>query len=190
MLSYPTKEAGDIAYEFDVLYKRGYVVTTPSCSGLEQVADKGFKVTELFKSDTIGSWNELETTDFVDDTVRLNPAIGEVEKSYPTIVALSRKVGNREQKILLTGDADCISNVELFKSREEIESGNFYIILGSLAWLSDGEAPVDVRRPKSIDNRLFLGKMGVKVTDILFKWFIPIVLLIGAIFVAIRRRGR
>ena len=47
-----------------------------------------------------------------------------------------------------------------------------------------------VRRPKSIDNRLFLGKTGVKVTDILFKWFIPIVLLIGAIFVAIRRRGR
>lgn len=82
---------------------------------------------------------------------------------------------------MILGDADCISNVELFKSREEIESGNFYIILGSFAWLSDGEAPVDVRRPKSIDNRLFLGKTGVKVTDILFKWFIPIVLLIGAI---------
>ena len=38
LLSYPTKEAGDIAYEFDVLYKRGYVVTTPSCSGLEPVS--------------------------------------------------------------------------------------------------------------------------------------------------------
>ena len=49
---------------------------------------------------------------------------------------------------------------------------------------------MDVRRPKSIDNRLFLEKMGVKVTDVLFKWFIPIALLIGAIFVAIRRRGR
>ena len=99
-------------------------------------------------------------------------------------------MGDREQKIVILGDADCISNVELFKSREEVESGNFYIILGSFSWLSDGEAPVDVRRPKSIDNRLFLGKTGVKVTDILFKWFIPIALLIGAIFVSIRRRGR
>ncbi len=45
----------------------------------------------MFTTDTIGVWNELETTDFIDDTVCLNPAIGEVEKIYNTVVALSRR---------------------------------------------------------------------------------------------------
>ena len=120
----------------------------------------------VLQTDTLGVWNELETTNFIDDTVRFNPAAGEIEQLYTTAVALARPMGDREQKIVILGDADCISNVELFKSREEIESGNFYIILGSFAWLSDGEAPVDVRRPKSIDNHLFLEKMGVPMYKI------------------------
>ncbi|MFR7812411.1 MAG: hypothetical protein ACLU4N_26020 [Butyricimonas faecihominis] len=62
----------------------------------------------MFKSDTIGSWNELETTDFVDDTVRLNPAIGESKKSYPRLWRYpGGKPGTKDS---LTGDADCISN--------------------------------------------------------------------------------
>ena len=189
LLSYPTKEAGDIAYEFDVLYKRGYVVTTPSCSGLEQVADKGFKVTELFKSDTIGSWNELETTDFVDDTVRLNPAIGEVEKSYPTIVALSRKVGNREQKILLTGDADCISNSE-FNRRVNVRTSNYTLITGSFFWLSDNEVPIDVRRPEFPDNGIYIGSVGEKVIKGIYMVIIPLLFMGLGIFIWIRRKGR
>lgn len=189
LLSYPTKEAGDIAYEFDVLYKRGYVVTTPSCSGLEQVADKGFKVTELFKSDTIGSWNELETTDFVDDTVRLNPAIGEVEKSYPTIVALSRKEGNREQKILLTGDADCISNSE-FNRRVNVRTSNYTLITGSFFWLSDNEVPIDVRRPEFPDNGIYIGSVGEKVIKGIYMVIIPLLFMGLGIFIWIRRKGR
>ena len=105
-------------------------------------------------------------------------------------MGLSRPLGDREQKIVILGDADCIGNAELFKPREGMENGNFYIILGSFQWLSDGEAPVDVRRPKAIDNKLFLGKTGVKVTEIAFKWIVPAGLLLLAIFVWIRRRGR
>ena len=45
-----------------------------------------------------GSWNELETVDFVDGKVALNAEAGEVEKSYPTALALSRKKGDREQR--------------------------------------------------------------------------------------------
>ena len=190
VMSRPTAGALELSYFYETMDSWKMSAVMPGVAGLKYAEDKGFKVTPVLQTDTLGVWNELETTNFIDDTVRFNPAVGEVEQLYTTAVALVRPMGGREQKIVILGDADCISNVELFKSRKEIESGNFYIILGSFAWLSDGEAPVDVRRPKSIDNRLFLGKTGVKVTDILFKWFIPIVLLIGAIFVAIRRRGR
>ena len=188
--SRPTAGALELSYFYETMDSWKMSAVMSGAAGLKYAEDKGFKVIPVLQTDTLGVWNELETTNFIDDTVRFNPAAGEIEQLYTTAVALARPMGDREQKIVILGDADCISNVELFKSREEIESGNFYIILGSFAWLSDGEAPVDVRRPKSIDNHLFLEKMGVKVTDVLFKWFIPIALLIGAIFVAIRRRGR
>ena len=190
VMSRPTPGALELSYFYETMDNWKMSAVMPGAAGLKYTEDKGFKVTPVLQADTLGVWTELETINFIDDTVRFNPAVGEIEQLYTTAVALSRPMGDREQKIVILGDADCISNVELFKSREEVESGNFYIILGSFSWLSDGEAPVDVRRPKSVDNRLFLGKTGVKVTDILFKWFIPIALLIGAIFVSIRRRGR
>ena len=190
VMAWPTPGALELSYFYENMKNWRQCAAMSGAAGLKYSTDKGFNVVPVLQTDTTGVWNEMETTNFIDDTVRFNPSAGEIEQMYTTVLALSRPMGDREQKIVILGDADCISNAELFKSREEIESGNFYIILDSFSWLSDGEAPVDVRRPKSIDNRLFLGKTGVKITDIAFKWFIPIALLIAAIFVAIRRRGR
>ena len=190
VMAWPTPGALELSYFYENMKNWRQCAAMSGAAGLKYSTDKGFNVVPVLQTDTTGVWNEMETTNFIDDTVRFNPSAGEIEQMYTTVLALSRPMGDREQKIVILGDADCISNAELFKSREEIESGNFYIILGSFSWLSDGEAPVDVRRPKSIDNRLFLGKTCVKITDIMFKWFIPIALLIAAIFVAIRRRGR
>lgn len=190
VMAWPTPGALELSYFYENMKNWRQCAAMSGAAGLKYSTDKGFNVVPVLQTDTTGVWNEMETTNFIDDTVHFNPSAGEIEQMYTTVLALSRPMGDREQKIVILGDADCISNAELFKSREEIESGNFYIILGSFSWLSDGEAPVDVRRPKSIDNRLFLGKTGVKITDIMFKWFIPIGLLIAAIFVAIRRRGR
>lgn len=190
VLAWPTEEALELSYFFETMKEWRMCATMPGSAGLKYVTDKGFTVTPILLTDSTGVWNELETTNFIDDVVRYNPEKGEVEQQYATVLGLSRPMGDREQKIVILGDADCISNVELFKPREGIEGGNYYIILGSFQWLSDGEAPVDVRRPKSTDNTLFLGKTGVKVTEILFKWCVPIGLLLVAIFVWIRRRGR
>lgn len=81
-------------------------------AGLAYTEDRGFKVTEILRTDTTGCWNEMETRDFVNDSVILNTAAGEVEAMYPVALALSRKVGDREQRIMILGDADCISNEE------------------------------------------------------------------------------
>ena len=209
VLSYPTKEADSIAYDFATMRRYEYVLVTESVSGLRQVADVGYVVTELFKSDTIGSWNELETTDFVDDTISLNPAIGEVERSYPTLVALSRQVGNREQRIILSGDADCISNSGLMGKKAGIRSSNYTLIMGGFFWLSGNEAPVDVRRPRPSDNKIYIttssGVGMVKWSLVLIyittssgvgmvKWslvlILPLLLLGGGVFTWIRRKGR
>ena len=190
ILSYPTKEADSIACDFGAMRSRRMVITTPSTAGLEQIADKGYTVTNMFKTDTIGVWNELETTDFIDDTVRLNPAIGEVEKIYNTVVALSRKVGNKEQKIILTGDADCISNGEFGRRVPGVRTANFSLITGSFFWMSDNEVPIDVRRPALPDNKVYVEKTGSKVIKWSFMIILPLLLAGIGIFLWIRRKGR
>lgn len=190
VLSRPTPESWELSYYFKGMAKWNSCATMPGCMGLEYVTDKGFTVTPLLVTDSTGVWNELETTNFIDDTVKLNPAVGEREQRYVTALALSRKIGEKEQKIVVLGDADCISNIELFKRREEIRAENYYIILGSFHWLSDGEAPVDVRRPLPIDNDIFLGKEGAKITKVAFTWVIPGLILLLALLVWIRRRSR
>ena len=189
---HPTPEAAALSYYFGVPLRRGWMkITMPSAVGLSYVSDKGFKVWPLLQTDSIGVWNETETTNFIDDTVKYNPAAGEKEQTYVTGLGLSRMVGDKEQKIIVLGDADCLGNGELFKIRnEEFESGNYYIILGSFYWLSDGEAPVDVRRPGSRDNKLYISKEGASVLKVTFNWIIPALILVIGLFVWLRRRGR
>ena len=119
----PTREACEQIYYFGAILDQGYCVTMPSASALTYGGDKGFKLTPLFETDSL-VWNELQTTDFVDDSVSLDVASGEVQQKYITSVALTRQVGEREQRIIILGDADCISNGELSMGRAGIRSAN------------------------------------------------------------------
>lgn len=186
-----TPQAGKLADVFGMIQKNNQVIIMPSVAGLQynEAAAKGFTAEPLFTADSSGVWNELETTDFVDDSVRLNTAAGEVETPLMTTgVALHRKVNGREQKVVILGDADCISNGELSRSRKDIPAANFAVIVGSFNWLSDYEAPVDVRRPPFTDNDIHIGKTGFKVSKYAFAGVLPALMALGYAVVWLRRR--
>ena len=161
----------------EFLEYRGY-----DSAGIALVEDKGFRVITLLESDARG-WNELETTNFIEDTARVNPAIGETPRAYPVALALSRQVGDREQKIMITGDADCFSN-------ERLGGLNSNFIMATFLWMSDGEMPVDVRRPATIDNALLATGADVKMTRRVLAIIFPSILLLSCLVLWIRRRGR
>ena len=123
IVSQPTKDAVELSYAFGLM-RPYYVAAMPTAAGLEYTTDKGFDVVPLFMSDSI-CWNELENTEIVDQEVVYNPAAGEVQKSYPLALALSRKMGEREQKIVILGDADCLSDGELTRSRSPFVDSKF-----------------------------------------------------------------
>jgi ABC-2 type transport system permease protein len=188
--SHLTKEGKEISYIYDIMYRRGNVVTMPGCLGLEYDTNKGYTVIPLLVSDTLDSWNELETTNFIDDTVRLNPAIGEVARSYPTALALTRQVNGKEQRILITGDADCLSNGEISIQRARVPAANYNLIMGSFFWMSDNEVPIDVRRPTPPDSTFTVTGFNVKVSKYMLMGLFPLLLLASCLLVWLRRRGR
>ena len=190
VLATPTKEACELSYWFKTLRSYGYGISMPSATSMEVIEDKGFTVVPLFATDSTGYWNELSNTDFVDGKTELETDKGEVEKSYTVAMALSRKVGDKEQKIMVLGDADCISNGEFTRGRAGIQSFNYYLISGGFCWMSDNEVPVDVRRPSSSDTQIQLTESSNATARTLFMWVWPLSMLMVAIVIWLRRRGR
>lgn len=186
----PTAEAGHLSYIFDKQRSRKQVVTMPGVVGLIYSEGAGFEAVPVFVTDSLGVWNEIETDNFIDDSVRLNPQVGEVEQSYVTALALSREISDKTQKIIILGDADCISNGELGQHRKNVDAANFSMISGIFHWLSDGEMPIDIRRPIPSDNQIFLSERGMSIIRSLLIGVLPGCLLVAALLIRIRRRGR
>jgi hypothetical protein len=188
ILARVTIEAKKLSYPFGLI-PQAAVVTMPTAAGLEYTEDKGFKVVPLLVTDSI-CWNELETIDVIDQEVTCNPTVGEVKKSYNVGLALSRNIADREQKIIILGDADCLSDGEFNRSRGGVWAMNYVVVQGGFNWLSDGEAPIDIRRPNPIDNQIFVKETGADVLKYSLMAVFPGILLFLALFIWLRRRGR
>ena len=162
----------------------------PDASPLRFDTGKGYEVKTLAVTLEKDSWNELETTDFLDGELSINRAIGEKEQSYPVALSLTRTKGDKEQRIVITGDADCISNTELTNSRNGIQAANFSFITETFKWLSYGEFPIDTSRPKTIDNAIFLSRKATPWINLFALGIIPFALALTGFMVWYRRKGR
>lgn len=185
-----TREAGTKFPSYDRPYRYGYKVVMPGSVPMAFDAASGFDACIVIETNATGCWNELQTTDFLDGKVELNRETGEVEKAYPTVMALSRKVGEKEQRIIVTADADCISNFELSKGRNGIDASNFTLITGSFKWLSYDEYPLNTQRPDLLDNEITLGRSARTWIQGVYVVVIPLLLAFLGILVWVRRKGR
>lgn len=168
--------------------QRTWNISFPTVAGIEQIEDKGYKTFPITRTDTLSpAWTELETTDFIDDTAKFNPELGEISKRFVTTIGLSREVMGKEQRIVVNGDADFLSNNDIMMRRDML---NATVLLGTCYWMSDGEAPLDVRRPMPTDNKVYLTQTGEKLIRYGISWVFPLGVLGTAVYVWLRRRGR
>lgn len=180
-------------------YAMATYVMMPTTAGLEQKLDKGFQVTPLLRTDTLTMdektktmkvcrvWNEMESLDYCDDPLTFNPEAGEKCKDYYPALILTRSVNGKEQRIVVTGDADCISNGELEQQRSPT---NFVMLLGTFHYLSYNKMPVDVRRMESSDNVVHLNRAVYNVIHVSFVYILPLLFLGAGLFLWLKRRGR
>ena len=185
-----TKDAAEMSLNYADLQKKKRVITMPGATALNYTMDKGFMVRPVLTTRDTGCWNEIETRDLLNEPVELNPVVGEKEGVYPIALALSRKMRDREQRIIVLGDADCISNSELMMYRKGIKASNFSLITESFRWLTDGEFPVNTRRPDSADTSISLELSSMKWVKVMFVGILPLLLIGCGILIWHRRRGR
>ena len=168
-------------------------VTMPSAVALEVVDTTQFHPIVLLQSNAQQTWIEYQTKDFINDSLSLDSLQGEKLGAYPTAIALTRKIKNKdkEQRIIVLGDADCFSNAELQKSsRPGIYSFNFNMIPGSFRWLCYNEFPVSSSRDPFLDKDISLTPMDLSTIKTIYCYGIPFIIGLCGIWTCWRRRKR
>ncbi|WP_316834937.1 Gldg family protein [Pedobacter nutrimenti] len=106
---------------------------------------------------------------------------------FTTVLALTRKINGKEQRIIVSGDADLFSNSESQRNVPQVINFNFSTALFS--WLDYGQYPVDTSRPDSKDNRVTVSTDHVAFLKVVYIYVIPgLILIFAAIFLIRRKR--
>lgn len=185
-----TREAASIYPRYGKLRGHGYRIALPGAVSLSRIGEQSdFVSIPLIHSDSTGVWPEYETVDFIEDSVVMNPAAGEKEGLYITGMALTRMVGDKEQRIVVIGDADCISNGGV-TAQYWFNAANYSIIQGSFRWMSYNQFPIDTTHKDPVDNNISLERWTRPWNKIIMMGLFPgLLLFFGLLLIIKRQRG-
>ncbi|PUZ22492.1 ABC-2 type transport system permease protein [Chitinophaga costaii] len=162
-------------------------VSMPGVSPLAYDSAGSFKVQPLLVSDPRQSWNRTGKLVLDSGQLVFSPSAGDVAGSFPTALALTRSTHGKEQRIVVTGDADFLSNAEL--NRTNVKTANFQFANALFGWFAYNNFPIETTRPKSRDNTITLTATGAKVIKYTYLGVIPgIFILLGTIMLVRRKR--
>jgi ABC-2 type transport system permease protein len=170
-----------------IFYKEKGVVSMPDVAALRAENDGPFKIQPLLLTNAKTSW--IKKGSFVLDSAALvfEAKNGDQQGAFPTALMLTRKMNKREQRIIVSGDADFFSNKELARGNLKTVNGSF--VLSIFKWFAYGEFPIDTRRPEPRDNKLKLSDNGLNTLEILFYGIIPgAILMLGIVLLTRRKR--
>ena len=108
-------------------------------------------------------------------------------EAFTTALSLTRQINGKEQRIIISGDADFLSNSELGRYNPQVS--NFYFSTALFSWLDYGQYPVDTSRPDAKDNRVTVSTDHVSFLKIVYIYILPgLILIFAAIFLIRRKR--
>ncbi|RXK86794.1 Gldg family protein [Filimonas effusa] len=164
------------------------VVTMPDATALSISGSSGYTVKPLLQTDPNKSW--LKKGKLVTDSaaVEFAPLEGDERSVFTTAASLTRKVNNKEQRIVIAGDADFLANKE--QQRFNVRSINFLFNTAVFSWLSYGEFPIFTSRPSAIDTRVLVSKEQVKMLRTACLWILPGVLVLFGTVLLLRRKRK
>ncbi|RQO74477.1 ABC transporter permease [Pedobacter sp. KBW06] len=117
----------------------------------------------------------------ITDTIMNNPA-----DQMPLMVAVRRKLGHKEQRILVSGDADFISNAGLMRR----SNGTPFLGRQLFSWLTMGEFPVDIDRPEAKDTQIKVSRKTLTILKLSIVWILPALLIAYGTYMLTNRKRK
>ncbi|MGN6420264.1 MAG: ABC transporter permease subunit [Pseudobacter sp.] len=111
----------------------------------------------------------------------LNEAEGDIKKTpFVTMGTFTRKLPNKEQRILVSGDADYMSNGR---------SGGKSHGIAFFSWMDNNDFPIYTPRPDPLDQLFTISGKTAKAQSLFFIWILPsVILLLGTVLLIRRKR--
>jgi len=148
-------------------------------TGISYSPDSGFIAKPLLLTLTDKAW--LKVGKLVTDSAPpvFSPEQGDIKKpSFPVALQLTRQKQNREQRIVVYGDADIASNLRLQTD----------LVRSVYSWLAYNQFPVYTRPLAASDNIILLGSRRAALLKVIYIWVLPGILLIIATVLLVRRK--
>jgi ABC-2 type transport system permease protein len=101
---------------------------------------------------------------------------------FITMLALQRSVGNKDQRIIVAADADCLSNFENL----QVEKYGSYLY----SWATDGHFPIYFSYIPTPDRLLTITGTTAKLLGIVYVYILPGALLLLGTILLIRRKRK
>lgn len=177
-----TKEARKLGYTL----KKESVVSMPNTMALIYKDTLGFKATPILITNKNHVWNELLDINLETDSITFNPKINKKTESVVAL-ALTKTKNGKEQKIMVLGDADFMSNAEVNRSNMK-EKENSQFIVETFKWFSNGEYPIDTTRPEPTDNKITITQYQITGIKIFFIGMLPLFLALLGGYILIKRK--
>ncbi len=161
-------------------------VAMSGVTGLSFSHGSGYHIDQLLVTEPANSW-EKEGISSIDSGSALSLAVPDNQKlQVPTALALSRKVGTHEQRIIIAGDADFLSILNM--RREHITTANNHFNTALFGWLTYGRFPIDTSRPRSRDDHMNISMPGITILKYIFMGIVPAIMLILCAVLLLRRK--
>ena len=85
-----------------------------------------------------------------------------VERAGDTLMlVLRRQLGEKEQRIMVSGDADWFSSGGVSIQKDNVSLNNFGLLMEMLHYMTYGAFPVDNGRPSPTDDALYLNHTDI-----------------------------
>lgn len=180
--------AGKRFPELEKMRQKGAKLSMPGGAALSYTPNEKFVGESLIVVNDSTTWNTVRKINADSVKVNYQPEYGDIKNKFPVAISLTRALSGKEQRIMVLGDADMISNGELF--RENIQTENFGTSLEIFKWFSYGDLPVTVDRDPPKDKLLIISKTGISWIKVTFLGIIPAVFIILGSIILIRRKRK
>lgn len=150
-------------------------------AAIAYATDSSFTVNTLFSTLPGSAWLKAGKL-VVDSTAPVfSPQEGDIKQaSFPVAVQLSRQINNKEQRIVISGDADFASNMRLVDDMAR----------ALYSWLAYNEFPIYTPIPYAKDNIIILSPTRAATQKIIYLWVLPGLLLVTGTVLLIRRKRK
>ncbi|MDO6801311.1 Gldg family protein [Wenyingzhuangia sp. 1_MG-2023] len=166
--------------------KEKSVISLPNAMAITYKDTLGFDATPVVVTNPEEVWNHTEKINLETDSISFNSEKYKKEK-VTVALALQRNVQGKEQKIMVLGDADFMSNKEISRSNLKKQE-NYAFVKEMFKWFSNGEYPIDTTRPTATDNKILISQEKLKWVKIAFIGLVPFLVAILGVFTLIKRK--